>query len=206
MNILIVGCGSLGANIACFLEEHGHQISVVAENSSDFELLSDDFNGYKTTGVSIDSHILQNAGINNCDALLAMSSDDNVNIMVAQMAKTIYNVPTVISRINDPIRESLYSHFGLTTICPTNLTAEGVVSMLNGSREFKNVSLDTCTLSFRTIPVEKNMSGKIPSEISVREGEKVIAVIHEDSTTVFAEDSGPVLSITDKLIFSKIVD
>ena len=114
MNILVVGCGKVGARLASVLSREGHDVSIVDRFEESFEMLSDDFEGFKTCGVPIDQDVLRRAGIENCDALAAVSPDDNVNIMVRQLAREIFHVPQVLARIYDPAREDVFSHFGCT--------------------------------------------------------------------------------------------
>ncbi|MEG0570900.1 MAG: NAD-binding protein, partial [Oscillospiraceae bacterium] len=105
MNIMVVGCGKVGSRLALALCEDGHDVSVVDRYESSFELLGSAFSGFTTIGVPIDQDVLKRAGIEDCDAVAAVSSDDNVNIMVSQLAHEIFKVPTVLARIYDPKRE-----------------------------------------------------------------------------------------------------
>ena len=86
-------------------------------------------------GVSIDQDVLRHAGIEGCDVVIAVTRDDNTNLMVAQLARDIFGVPKVISRVSDPRREEVFSSFGLSTICPTNLTVASVVAALDDRRK-----------------------------------------------------------------------
>ena len=67
--------------------------------------------------------ILRQAKVEQADYFLATTQDDNVNLMVAQVAKTIFEVPTVIARVFDSSREAIYAEFEVTTISPTKLAA-----------------------------------------------------------------------------------
>jgi trk system potassium uptake protein TrkA len=66
---------------------------------------------------------------------LAITSYDNVNLMVAQVAQIVFGVPQVMARVNDPSREAVYREFGIETICPTNLTAAAFLGALRESGE-----------------------------------------------------------------------
>jgi trk system potassium uptake protein TrkA len=58
-----------------------------------------------------------------------------VNLMVAQVAQTVFGVPQVLARVNDPSRQAVYREFGIETICPTTLSAAAFLSVLGGSGE-----------------------------------------------------------------------
>ena len=105
MNVLIIGCGKVGSHLADTLCQLGHDVSIIALNRENFDLLSDDFSGLTIQGVPIDLDILRQAGIEECDALAAVTEDDNTNIMVCQIAREIFNVPKIVARIFDPLRE-----------------------------------------------------------------------------------------------------
>lgn len=137
MNILIVGCGKVGSQLANVLSKMGHDVSIVDPDEERFSNLSDEFAGYTVTGVPIDQDVLRKAGIEGCEALAAVSNDDNMNVMVCQIASEIFHVPKVLARIYDPARGDVFSHFGLHTVCPTNLSVDALYSMLTDGTELK---------------------------------------------------------------------
>lgn len=124
MHIIIVGCGRVGAQLAQILSLEGHNIVVIDKNPTSFKRLGTDFNGITIAGVGFDSEILKRAGIERADALAAVTNGDNSNIMVSEIAKKIYNVPRVITRIYDPLRADIYKKFGLNTIGTTTIVAQ----------------------------------------------------------------------------------
>ena len=79
--------------------------------------------------------VLKSAGIEHADALLAVTSDDNVNIMTAQIAKQLYHVPHVVTRIYDPDKDAVLRQMGLNTVCPTMLTVAKIGSLLGETEE-----------------------------------------------------------------------
>ncbi|MFA9381011.1 MAG: TrkA family potassium uptake protein, partial [Acetanaerobacterium sp.] len=126
MNVLIIGCRKVGSRLASILSAEGHTVSVVDRDMRNFEALDNDFDGYTVSGIPIDEDVLRSAGIESCDAVAAVTPDDNVNIMACQIAKELFHVPIVITRMYDPAREEIFSDFGISTVCPTNLTVNAV--------------------------------------------------------------------------------
>ena len=124
MYIVIMGCGRLGSQLADQLSAKEHDVVVIDQNPSAFESLGSGFNGLTVTGTGIDIDVQKRAGVDRADAFAALSSDDNTNIMAAQVAKEVYHVPRVIARIFDPKREYAYHQLGLESICPTNIGAD----------------------------------------------------------------------------------
>ncbi len=127
MKVVIVGCGRVGSALARELDTAGHEVTIIDERVAAFNRLGDGFGGNMVVGTGIDESVLRRAGIEQADCFCSVTNGDNRNIMAAQVAKVVFNVPRVITRIYDPIREQTYREFGLETICSTTI----VSSMIN---------------------------------------------------------------------------
>ena len=125
MNILIVGCGRVGRRLVHVLERLGHDVSVLDEDAANLALLNElepPFSGMAVAGVPIDGDVLRSAGIEACDAVAAVTKDDNINLMVAQIARELFGVKHVIARVAEPSRKEVYTErFGLRIVCGTCL-------------------------------------------------------------------------------------
>lgn len=120
-HIIVVGCGRLGGLLATRLSHNGHKIMVIDKREVAFDKLSADFSGFKFVGDVTEPSILRQAEIENADYVFAVTTLDNTNLMVAQVARHIFNVPHVVARVFDPLREAVYCDFGIQTISPTKL-------------------------------------------------------------------------------------
>ncbi len=121
--IVIAGCGRLGSLLANELSRQGHSIVVVDRNEAQFAGLSAEFGGFTVVGDAVESEVLRQAKIGQADCFLATTNHDNVNLMLAQVAKTVFGVSLVIARVFDPSREAVYQQLGVATISPTKLSA-----------------------------------------------------------------------------------
>jgi len=119
MRVLIMGCGRVGAALATMLDKDGHRVTILDLNPNQFRRLPPDFGGTSVVGNGIDQDTLRRAGIESVDAFATVTQGDNRNLMAAQIAKHIFNVPKVVCRIYDPIREETYRSLGLETVSPT---------------------------------------------------------------------------------------
>lgn len=119
MKVVIMGCGRVGARVAGILDHTGNEVTVIDTDSRAFRRLPAGFGGETIIGTGIDEDILRKAGIEEADAFIAVTNGDNRNIMAAQVARLIFQVPEVVCRIYDPVREDTYRRLGLTTVCPT---------------------------------------------------------------------------------------
>jgi trk system potassium uptake protein TrkA len=130
--VLIMGCGRVGARLANLLEQAGHGVTVLDINPAAFSRLGSDFRGTTTVGNGIDIESLRRAGLEQADAFVACTQGDNRNIMAAQIAKEIFGVSKVITRIYDPIRKDTYATLGLDAISPTVIGAGYFFQHLTG--------------------------------------------------------------------------
>jgi trk system potassium uptake protein TrkA len=119
VKVLIVGCGRVGARLARDLSDHGHEVTVVDSSRQAFDRLGQDFPGRMVLGNGTDQHVLEEAGAAGMDWFISITNGDNRNIMSAQVAREIFQIPKVMTRIYDPIREQVYREMGLYTYCPT---------------------------------------------------------------------------------------
>ena len=135
MYIIVAGCGKIGANLVKNLSNDGHDVVVIDPNEENFTQLENGTNCLTITGMSIDEDVLKSAGIEHADALCAVTSEDNVNIMTAQIAKQLYHVPHVVTRLYDPEKDGIMRQMGLTTVCPTMLTVARIGELLCETEE-----------------------------------------------------------------------
>ena len=124
MKVVIMGCGRVGAQLAALLDSEGHSVAVLDIDAYSFRRLPSNFNGTALLGNGIDEAVLRKAGIEEADIFVALTQGDNRNVMAAQIAKHIFNVPRVVCRIYDPLRQELYSTLGLEAFSPTTIFAQ----------------------------------------------------------------------------------
>ena len=209
MNVLVVGCGKLGSQLSSVLSKMGHDVAVIDNFPEHFDGLSDDFSGYTVSGVPIDQDVLRRAGIEGCDALVAVTNDDNMNVMVCQLAREIFKVPRVLARIYDPPRGSVFSHFGLHTICPNNLSVDAIYSMLTDHDKVKHVYLDSATVSFDAAEPQPRQVGMRLRELCAEDsGRQVLfGLLHADGNLTLAHaNAEELVGQNDRLLYAKVID
>jgi trk system potassium uptake protein TrkA len=133
MKVVIMGCGRVGARVATILDHNGHDVSVVDTDSRAFRRLPADFKGDTIIGTGIDEDVLRLAGIERAAAFVAVTNGDNRNIMASQVARLMFNVPEIVCRIYDPVREDTYRRLGLTTVCPTTTISAMILDHVIGA-------------------------------------------------------------------------
>lgn len=132
MNVVIMGCSRVGAQLATIMDAEGHKVTVLDIDPFSFRKLPPSFKGTALVGSGLDEEALKKAGIENANIFIAVTQGDNRNVMACQIAKHIYNVPQVVCRIYDPIREEMYRNLGLKTVSPTKVVAKLLRDQIEG--------------------------------------------------------------------------
>ncbi len=130
MHVVVVGCGRVGSELAGSLEKQGHTVAVIDKRKEAFRRLPTGFGGYRIVGFGFDRDTLQEAGIDQADALAAVTSGDNSNIMSARVARETFQVDRVVARIYDPRRAAIYQRLGIPTVATVSWTTDQVLRRL----------------------------------------------------------------------------
>ena len=133
MKALIIGCGRFGVRVADYLTRNNHDVVVIDIDPETFTALGETFTGRTICGVGYDKAVLEAAGV----AVISCTSSDSLNAVVANTAKNVYHVPTVIARMGDPVRARLFESMGIYTVSITKLGLENVVEYLEGSKSWQ---------------------------------------------------------------------
>jgi trk system potassium uptake protein TrkA len=198
MYAIIAGSGRLSSGLARALSMEGHDVVIVAEDI-DHERLANEFDGVTVNGSPTDEEVLQKAGISKAQLVVAATADDNINVMVVQMAKEIYRVPLTLARISDPDRETFYRSLGLTTVCPTTTGINQILGMVQGSF-FSSLpgSIDVDLIGLKP---STEWIGKKIDEIDVPDGRKLIGTANHGRLA--GADHKTVIGRDDTLIFTR---
>ena len=207
MNILVIGCGKLGSRLANTLCRHGHDVSIVDMDESAFEQLADDFDGMTVVGMPMDMNVLRNAGVESCDAVAVVPSDDNLNITVSQIVKEFFYVENVVARITDPVREDVFHQFGLKTICQTNLACGALYSALVEEFTEKHLHFWDNTVGISVKEVDPIFVGRTVDTLPMKNSETIMGVLRESGKLyLFDGRKKIILNPKDKIILTRISD
>jgi len=186
MHIVIGGCGRVGSLAAGTLSREGHSVVVIDRDPKAFRRLPKSYSGTTLAGLVFDREILEKAGIARADAYVGVTSGDNSNIVSARIAKEVYRVPIVVSRIYDPQRAEIYRRFGVVTFATTVWGANKVTEMLASVQLGSEYSFGNDEVQMLLAWVPGHMVGRpvttlyVPGEIQlaviVRMGRPIIPV------------------------------
>jgi trk system potassium uptake protein TrkA len=130
MNVIVVGCGRVGAELSHHLFKRGHQVVAVDSNKEAFNRLHPDFRGRTLEGEGLAESVLERAGIREAHGLAAVTNSDTLNAVVAHTAREFYHVPVVVARNYDPNLRAVLEAFSLQIVGSTYWGAQRVEELL----------------------------------------------------------------------------
>ena len=176
MHVVIMGCGRTGSRLARRLERQGHSVVVIDKDPTAFHLLDLEFKGRTVEGIGFDSEVLVEAGIERADVFIAVSSGDNSNIVSSIIAKDVFHVPKVVTRIYDPRRASIYRRFGIPTVAPVQWGVNKIFDLMFRERSFARDTFGSGEVEMMEFELPSNLVGRRVSEFEVP-GEVHVAAI-----------------------------
>lgn len=200
MRVIIVGCGKLGSGLAKALLNKGNQVTVIDKNPEAFDLLGEDFKGDTIVGVGFDKDILQRADITRADAIIACSKSDEANALIGKIARDVYRVPRVISRLYDPRRAALYRNLGIQTISTTAWGVERAIEMLSYDKLDSVLTLGDSQVEIIRAETPPLLEGRTVNELTVYGEIQVVAISRGNK--VFLPSLGTVLQKHDIIFIS----
>jgi trk system potassium uptake protein len=167
VNAIIMGCGRVGILLTQELAKAGHEVSVIDKNPAAFDRLPPGFEAKTYVGLGFDRQVLEEAGIKEAEAFIAVSSGDNSNILSARVAREHYHVPKVIARIYDPMRAEIYERLNIPTVATTRWGVKQIMLMLTHPREEIKEALAGGDLFRVRVLVPQPLVGRKVAELNV---------------------------------------
>jgi trk system potassium uptake protein TrkA len=169
-----MGCGRVGMLLTQELTRAGHDVAIIDKNPAAFDRLPPGFEAKQVVGLGFDRDVLEEAGIKEADAFLAVSNGDNSNIVSARVAREHYHIPKVIARIYDPRRADIYERLNIPTVSSTRWAVKQMMLMLAHPREEIKETLAAGDLFRMRIEVPEHLVGKKVVSLNV-EGRILVA-------------------------------
>ena len=167
MRVLIMGCGRVGSELSHALLDAGHEVTVIDKRAEAFDRYPPGDQARQIVGLGFDRDVLEEAGIREADAFIAVSSGDNSNIVSARVALEHYHVPKVIARIFDPRRAEIYERLNIPTVATTTWGVKQFQLMLLHTGKEVRESLGGGELLRMRVPVPSHLVGKPVSTLNV---------------------------------------
>jgi trk system potassium uptake protein TrkA len=181
MYAIVAGGGKVGSNVTRSLLAMGHEVTLVEQDRQRFEGLEAELGVVALHGDATEIHVLERAGVARPpDIVLAVTGDDEDNLVISQIAKDGYGVPKAIARVNDPRNQQHFDLLGITqTVCATSgilglveheVPEHGLVKLLELRRE----GLEVVELQ---VPAGSPAAGKRVAGLALPEGSALVSVM-----------------------------
>jgi trk system potassium uptake protein TrkA len=187
MRVVIAGCGRVGRQVAMLLSRAGEDVSVVDSRAEAAESLGKAFDGTFHAGLVYDVDVLEEAGIREADAFLAVTNSDNANLMAVQLAKEVFDVPIAIARLDDPAREESYRALKVSFVAGAHLVAKVMTEMIREPDFDYHVSFSTGNVQILELEVGRGAAG-VSVRALEREGGIRVAAVRRGETVLVADD------------------
>ncbi|HEY8030030.1 MAG TPA: TrkA family potassium uptake protein [Gaiellaceae bacterium] len=181
MYAIVAGGGKVGANVARSLIRLGHEVTLIEQERDRFERLEDEFEHQVHRGDGTELHVLERAGIARPpDIVLALTGDDEDNLVIAQLAREKYGVEQVIARVNDPRNQA---HFDLLGISPTVCATSSIMALVEHEVPEHDLihllELRKENLEIVEVQIDKNSpsAGKRVENLELPDGARLISVM-----------------------------
>src|SRR6266702_5486419 len=188
MYVLIAGGGKVGANLARLLLRAGHEVTIIEQRGDRFTALEEEFEHVALRGDATELFILERAGIKRPpDLVLAVTGDDEDNMVICQLAKEKYGVPKVIARVNDPRNQP---HFDLLGISPTICATSSILALIEHEvpehELIHLLELRRENLEIVEVQIDKNSpsAGKTVEKLRLPEGSRLISVMRNGKAEI----------------------
>jgi trk system potassium uptake protein len=188
MHVVIVGCGRVGSGLARIIEDRGHSVAIVDKDPRAFRRLHSGFAGKQVVGVGFDRDRLEEAGIHDADAVAAVTSGDNSNILTARVARETFGIERVVARIYDPRRAIIYERLGIPTIATVQWTIDRVVRRLIPEAEESDWIDPTAGVVLLEREVAASWAGRLLGEIELPGVARPVAVARMGTAQIATPD------------------
>ncbi|HSL95465.1 MAG TPA: NAD-binding protein [Thermoleophilia bacterium] len=180
MFVLIVGGGKVGLNTARQLLQLGHEIALIEQRKSRFDLIAEELGEALVFGDGTEVWVLERAGIARADMVVAVTGDDEDNIIIAQVADMKFGVPKVVARVNNPFNQPTFDLLGLeNTICATTAMLSLIIRHLPVHKFVHLLSLKRENVELVELEVSENsaFANTYVQDIDLPEGVLLAAII-----------------------------
>ncbi len=195
--VLIVGCGRMGAEMALSISGHNHEVCIVDLNARAFERLGPAYRGRTIQGEGIDREVLRRAGIETATAFAALTGTDSVNFVAARIARDVYHIPNVVVRVYNPRSTGSYEQFGLSMIDSASWGARRIEQLLLLPGLTSTLACGSGDVNVYELNIPEAWAAHPLGELLPREGAAPVALTRGE--TGFVPDRETVLKFRDLL-------
>jgi len=204
MYVVIVGGGRVGRDIAELLLPEGHDVVILDRDEDVCNHLTREYDALIIKGDGTDIEYLKEAGVNKADALLAVTGDDKVNLIVCQLAQKLFKVPKVVGRVNEPKNESVFLSLGIRlTVSTTRASALYLKNEITEERTVLTIAGGKAEILELEVKKHSPVANTKMKNAGFSKGVHVLSILRADKA-IFPDDEtiirpGDILTILSRL-------
>ncbi|MGH2951060.1 MAG: potassium channel family protein [Solirubrobacterales bacterium] len=201
MYIIIVGAGKVGWNLARELLEKGDEVTLIEENRERYLTVEQELEHNVQHGDASELWVLERAGIPRADMVIAVTGDDEDNMLICQVAKEKYLVDRIIARVNNPRNRQ---HFDLLGIKPLVSATDLILRLIEhevpeyGLVHLLDLPEERLEIIELLLPQDSRAAGQRVGDLEMPEGSLLISVLREGSG--FVPNADTVLEAGDEIL------
>ena len=202
MYIIVVGGGRLGYNLLKALLNEGHEVLLLEKDPRICKTITDEMGSVCYRGDGCEASTLAEVGTGRADMLVAVTGDDEDNLVSCQVAKHKHNVPRTISRIRNPQNAALFKKLGIdVTVSTTDLILEAIEREVPTHPLTHLLTIDEKNLAIVDVKIspESTSVGKMVKELSLPKESKLVLIIPEEGNA-YVPSASTVLKADDQII------
>ncbi|HCI80639.1 MAG TPA: portal protein [Ktedonobacter sp.] len=185
MYIIIGGGGDVGYYLTRSLLRRGHEVLLLEKSGNRQQTLNDELGQAVVKGDACEVRTMDEAGARRADVVIAVTGEDEDNLVICQMAKAHFNVKRTIARVNNPRHEPLFLKLGIdVTISPTRSILALIESELTKPPFILLMTLKRAGLEIveLTIPSTSRAVGKQLGELNLPRNANIALIIRGDTS------------------------
>ena len=202
MYMIVIGGGRVGYYLTKALLDEGHEVLIIEKDATVCESITAELGGICIRGDGCEASTLTEVGTERADMFIAVTGDDEDNLVACQVAKYKFNVPRTISRIRNPKNEGIFKKLGIdVTVSSTNIILEHIeeevpTHPLTHLLEIRDKGLEIVEVK---IPPDSTTVGKSVKELSLPPG-SVLSLIIRKEHKPYVPAANTILQAGDQII------
>jgi trk system potassium uptake protein len=182
MYIIIGGGGDVGYYLTKNLLHHGHEVLLLEKGASRYQTLSEELGPAVLRGDACEARTMEEVGASRADVVIAVTGDDEDNLVICQVAKKRYNVNRTIARLNNPKHADIFYKLGIdVTVSPTKSILSLIESEIPSSRFVQLMTLKSAGLEIVEVrvPADSPLAGKALRDINLSRSSNIVLIIRD---------------------------
>jgi trk system potassium uptake protein TrkA len=192
MYIIVGGGGDVGYYLTKSLLNQGHEVLLLEKGISRFQALSDELGQSVVRGDACEARTMDEVGASRADIVIAVTGEDDDNLVICQMAKKRFNVGRTIARLNNPKNELIFQKLGIdVTVSPTKSILSLIEAEIPGSTFVTLMTLKRAGLEIMEIriPADSPIAGKTLNTINLPRSGNIALIIRDKEFIVPTADT-----------------